>query len=235
MTANDTMSDTADFEDCLEEVEEEQGEEEEVVAEEQGWRWCAGVDASVFGRLPREIQRMVLGLLASDRPVATCLPVAATYSSRVARFYTATRQDYSALAAATRVCRDWRQVASEPSLWRDFRLPITSSREAEEVLEALQYTRFQLVTKVNWVTDSLLDSEEVQYGVQTRVEVLLEHEPPEVVERVRRVLETPAGKVRLHTRIKAKSPYLQNFPVLDPSLDQAQPARLHPHNAPFAF
>ena len=71
------MSDTADFEDCLEEVEEEQGGEEEVVAEEQGWRWCAGVDASVFGRLPREIQRMVLGLLASDRSSSIMLTMLA--------------------------------------------------------------------------------------------------------------------------------------------------------------
>lgn len=130
---------------------------------------------------------------------------------------TNSRQDYKALAAASGVCRSWRAVAEDPLLWAAYRLQLGAGRPAEQLMEALQFPRFAKVQTVVFLTNNLLDSEEVQFGLQTRVEQL-ERVPPWLRRRARRLLCTSPGKVRLHRRLHLN---YNQIPALNPALDIA--------------
>ena len=127
-----------------------------------------------FNCLPLEIQLKIFRLLPSEVSTGISgkgyLSVNGHQTSTVRECHTVSTQNYSSLAAATRVCKFWRQLGEDPSLWKKFRLPMNSKRTTEELLEALKMRRFQSIRSIQFLGDRLLSPKEVQYGTQTKLE-----------------------------------------------------------------
>ena len=170
-----------------------------------------------FSYLPVEIQRKIFKMLPSEVTVATCIPEQALYIDETYAYHINSRQDYSALAAATGVCKYWKELGEDPWLWEGFRLPVDSRVTAEELVKALEMRRFQHIRSIQFLDDNVLGCDEVQYGIQTKLEVL-ENIPLKIMPRARKLLRTPSEKIKLHTRIKNHG-IVNQIPPINPALD----------------
>ena len=170
-----------------------------------------------FSYLPVEIQRKIFRMLPSEVTVDTCIPEQALYNDETYAYHINSRQDYSALATATRVCKYWKELGENPWLWERFRLPVDSTVTAEKLVEALEMRRFQQIRSLQFLDDNVLGCNEVQYGIQTRMEVL-EDVPLKIMPRVRKLLKTPSEKIKLHKGIKNHG-IVNQFPPMNPALD----------------
>jgi len=117
--------------------------------------------------------------------------------------YGATNQGADTLHAAALVNRRWKTLAEDPKLWVQCRPIITARTTAEELVAALQLRRFSQVNSSNFciMGSSQLARSDIQFGLQTRVE-MLEGLDEQVLVKARWVLRTPGGKVALHDRMR---------------------------------
>jgi len=134
-------------------------------------------------KLPLEIQTRIFSFLAMP--------------------YGGKNQGADTLHAAALVNRHWRTLAEDPKLWVRCRPIITAETTAEELVAALQSRRFSQVNSSNFciMGSSQLARSDIQFGLQTRVE-MLEGLDEQVLVKARWVLRTPGGKVALHDRMR---------------------------------
>jgi len=137
----------------------------------------------LFQTLPLELQTRIFSFLAMP--------------------YGARNQGADTLNAAALVNRRWRTLAEDPKLWVQCRPIITAKTTAEELVAALQLRRFLRVNSSNFriKKSPQLASSDIQFGLQTRVE-MLEGLDIQVLVKARWVLRTPGGKVALHDRMR---------------------------------
>ena len=62
-----------------------------------------------------------------------------------------TRQNYSALAAASAVSRTWRSTAENPFLWRHFCLLINTQKSSDNVLTIIKTPRFANLRRIHFM------------------------------------------------------------------------------------
>ena len=133
--------------------------------------------------------------------------------------YPSSKQDFTALAQASGVSREWQLQVDNPYLWKKFHLPVNSTRSAEEVLHALNTPRLQQISYIKFIEDELLGCDKIEYGMQTKLEELQDI-PPDFKDKVRKLFRTPPVKIRLHNLMKTKSAYNQ-IPVINPYNDHS--------------
>ena len=113
--------------------------------------------------------------------------------------------------------KHWKKLAEDPKLWEKFHLPVDSRRTAKDVLEALSMPRFQQIEYIQFMDDESLGCDEVQFGIQTKIEVL-EDVRLELMTRARKLIRTPVEKIQLHSQIKSNGIY-NKIPPINPALD----------------